>query len=72
MLYGIKWHKMALSEIDFAYEVCHKSVEEHCDRFVEIINKLVLLNVLMHMSTGTSFGHPKRTCCSPMLRWCTE
>ena len=58
MFYGIKWHKMTLSDIDFAYEFCHKSVKEYYDRFVVIINQLVLLYVPMHMSNGSFFGHP--------------
>lgn len=58
MFYGMKWHKMALSDIDFAYECCHKSIEDYYDRFVKIINQLVLLYVPMHMSTGGFFGHP--------------
>ena len=44
--------------IDFAYEFCNKSVEEYYDRFVEIINQLVLLYVPMHMSIGGFFEHP--------------
>ena len=53
--YGIKCRKMALRDIDFAYEFSHKFVKEYYGRFVEIINQLVLLYVPMHMSTGHFF-----------------